>query len=89
VTALPRSTFSLRGELLHVFVSYRVTTEGEAGNGLSGLLTEKIRELSMDSAAGLEIPPHAWGVWPQGVKQPVPFRRKEARVHSPFSTVEG
>jgi hypothetical protein len=53
VLKLPRSTFSLRGEMMHVFVSYRVSTEGEAGNGMSGLLVEKIRALSMDRTQAL------------------------------------
>ena len=54
-----RGTFSLRGELMHAFVSYRVATEGPAGNGLSGLLAQKIRVLSMQQE-GLKIPRHGW-----------------------------
>ncbi|KAJ1473991.1 hypothetical protein T484DRAFT_1912139, partial [Baffinella frigidus] len=33
--------FSLRGELMHAFISYRVATEGPAGNKLSGRLAER------------------------------------------------
>ena len=55
---LRRSTFSLRGELMHVFLSYRVTSEGEAGNGLSGLLAEKVKWLSMDTSQKMQIPRH-------------------------------
>ena len=58
VTALPRGTFSLRGHLFHAFVSYRVTTEGGGGNGLSGLVVEEIRALSTDRAQELQIPQH-------------------------------
>jgi len=54
-----RGTFQLRGELMHAFVSYRVATEGPAGNGLSGLLAQKIRVLSMQQE-GLNIPRHGW-----------------------------
>ena len=79
-TALPRSTFSLRGELMHVFVSYRVATEGVVGNGISILLAEKIRELSMDREQELQIPQHGWGIWLQGLKKPVPFMKEEAKV---------
>ena len=82
VAMLPRSMFSLRGELMHVFVSYRVTTEGGAGNGMSGLLAAKIRALSVDSTSAqeLRIPRHGWGIWPKGAKKPVPFRKEEAKV---------
>ena len=78
-----RGQFSLRGELMHAFVSYRVTTEGPAGNKLSGRLAEKIRALSTDSRHQLHIPRHGWGIWPRTAKQPVPFRQEEAKVHHP------
>ena len=65
---------------MHCFVSYRVLTEGEAGNGLSILLAEKIRALSLDSTQELQIPTHGWGIWPAGIKKPVPFRKEEAKV---------
>ncbi|KAJ1468475.1 hypothetical protein T484DRAFT_1855069, partial [Baffinella frigidus] len=42
-----------------------------AGNGLSGLLAQKIRSLSMHPAEGLQIPKHGWGIWPKGAKEPV------------------
>jgi len=58
-----RGNFSLRGELMHAFVSYRVATEGKGrngnGNGLSGLLAQKIRSLSMHEK-GLQLPRHGW-----------------------------
>ena len=77
---LPRKTFNLRGEMIHVFVSYRVTTEGEAGNGMSGLIVEKIRALSMDRTLQLQLPRHGWGSWPKGLKKPLPFRKEEAKI---------
>ena len=80
VGRLPRSTFSLRGELMHVFISYRVNTEGAVGNGMSGLLAEKIRTLSMDRSQELQIPRQGWGIWPKGAKKPVPFRKEQAKV---------
>ena len=59
----PRGTFSMRGALMHAFVSYRVATEGQGGNGngngLSGLLAQKIRSLSMHEK-GLQLPRHGW-----------------------------
>ena len=78
--ALPRTTFSLRGELMHTFVSYRVATEGDAGNGMSGLLADKIRAFSMDRTQELQLPQHGWGIWPKGLKKAVPFRKEEAKV---------
>ena len=58
-----RDNFSMRGELVHVCVSYRVATEGTGrngnGNGLSGLLAQKIRSLSMHEKR-LQIPRHGW-----------------------------
>jgi hypothetical protein len=92
VTALPRmqrSTFSLRDELMHVFVSYRVSTEGGAGNRMAGQIAEKIRSLSTDSRQELQIPQHGRGLWPKGIKHPVPFRLEEAKVHCPSSTPAG
>ena len=80
VVMLPRSTFNMRGELMHLFISYRVATEGAVGNGMSGLLAEKIRTLSMDRSLELPIPQHGWGIWPKGVKKPVPFRKEQAKV---------
>ncbi|KAJ1491967.1 hypothetical protein T484DRAFT_1772740, partial [Baffinella frigidus] len=72
--------FSLRGELMHVFVSYRVATEGAAGNGMSILVAEKIRALSMDNRLELQIPRDGWGIWPQGVKKPSHFLQAQAKV---------
>jgi hypothetical protein len=72
--------FSLRGELMHAFISYRVATEGAGGNGLSGRISERIRALSMDGMQELQIPQHGRGIWPQGVKKPAPFRPEEAKV---------
>jgi len=80
IRMLPRSTFSLRGQLMHVFVSYRVATEGALGNGMSGLLAEKIRTLSMDRSQELQIPRQGWGMWPKGAKKPVRYREEQAKV---------
>jgi len=80
VTALPQSRFSLRGELMHAFLSYRVNTEGPSGNNLSGLIAEKIRTLSMDGTQELQIPRHGWGIWLKAAKMPMPFRKEEAKV---------
>jgi len=52
--------FSLRQELMHCFISYRVNTEGPKGNGLSGLIANKIRALSLDAEQGLPVPRHGW-----------------------------
>ena len=46
--------------LNQVFVSYRVATEGGGGNGLSGLLADKIRALSVDNTHDLHIPRCGW-----------------------------
>ena len=55
-----RGKFALRGELMHAFfVSYRVATEGKEGNGISGLLAQKIRSLSMHEKE-LQLPRHGW-----------------------------
>ena len=78
---LPRGTFSLRGALMHAFISYRVDTEGGtgSGNGVGGLLAESIRTLSMHKE-GLQIPQPGWGIWPKAAKKPVPFIKEEAKV---------
>ena len=34
----------------------------------------------MDSRQDLQLPRHGWGIWPKGIKQPVPFRQEEAKV---------
>ena len=75
-----KGNFTLRGQLMHVFVSYRVETEGGAGNGLSGSIAERIRALSLDSRQELRIPQHGTGIWPKGIKKPEPFRPEEAKV---------
>jgi hypothetical protein len=80
IMMLPRSTFSLRAQLMHVFVSYRVSSEGALGNGMSGLLAEKMRTLSMDRSKELQIPRQGWGIWPKGAKKPVRFREEQAKV---------
>ena len=80
-----RGTFSLRKELMHAFissVSYRVATEGPVANGISGLLAQKIRSLSMHEE-GLKIPRHGWGTWPKALREPLPFRPDEAKVNLP------
>jgi len=68
-------------------VSYRVATEGPTGNGLSGLLAQKIRSLSMHQE-GLQIPRHGFGIWPKGVKEPFPFLPQEAKVTLPIQLHE-
>ena len=73
----PRGKFSLHSELMHVFVCYRVVSEGPTGNGLSGTIAQRIRELSLEE---LQLPRHGWGIWPKGATQPVPFRPEEAKV---------
>jgi len=62
--------FSLRGEMMHAFVS----TEGPEGTGLSGLVAQKIRSLSMHEKA-LQLPQQGWGIWNKGV-----FCQEEAKV---------
>jgi hypothetical protein len=71
---------SLRGELLHVFISYRVSTEGLSGNGLSLAIYNAIRELSVQEQSGLALPESSWGVWPKFAKTPIPYRREQAKV---------
>ena len=34
----------------------------------------------MDREQALQIPQHGWGIWPHGLKRPVPFRKEEAKV---------
>ena len=52
-----RTRFSLQGELMHAFICYRVASEGDAGNGLSARIYERIRELSLDTEQNkLQIP---------------------------------
>jgi hypothetical protein len=50
----------MRGELMHVFLSYRLATEGPVGNGLASRISEKIREVSVESAAEMQIPSYGW-----------------------------
>ena len=52
--------FSLRGELFHAFVSYRVASEGPKGNGLAQRVASRIRALSLESPKDehLQIPRH-------------------------------
>ncbi|KAJ1495407.1 hypothetical protein T484DRAFT_1762669 [Baffinella frigidus] len=75
---LPRGTFTMRGELMHAFVSYRVETEGSSGNRLAEALAAKIRSLSVENK-DCKIPRHGWGSWPKSAKQPLPFRPDEAK----------
>ncbi|KAJ1479745.1 hypothetical protein T484DRAFT_2022949, partial [Baffinella frigidus] len=76
---LPRGSFSMRGELMHAFISYRVVTEGPAGNRLAELVAFKIRSLSRE-VKELNLPAHGWGIWPKSAKWPVPFLPEEAKV---------
>ena len=78
-TAGKPGQFSMKGELMHVFVSYRVNTEGPEGSGLAGRIADKIRSLSMDPRLELQIPRQGWGFWPMFAKKPVPFREEEAK----------
>jgi hypothetical protein len=57
---VPQGVFSMRGSLMHVFVSYRVNTEGPEGNGMSGRVADACRAMSMDSRHQLKLPEHGW-----------------------------
>jgi hypothetical protein len=61
--------FTLRSELLHVFISYRVATEGPKGNGLSSELYRTVRALSLDMGQDLNIPSYGWGIWPRFARE--------------------
>ena len=57
---------------------------GPEGNGLAARVAVNIRSMSTDSDhEHLQIPAHAWGIWPKSAKLPVPFRHDEAKVHFP------
>jgi hypothetical protein len=58
--------FDLYGELFHIFISYRVVTEGSErpGNRLARRLYDELHVLSRDVAMGLSIPPEGCGVYP-------------------------
>lgn len=58
--------FNLYGELFHIFISYRVATEGSEvlGNRLSRRLYDEIHNLSRDVSTGLSIPPEGCGMYP-------------------------
>ncbi|KAJ1487096.1 hypothetical protein T484DRAFT_1787681 [Baffinella frigidus] len=78
--AVPRK-FSLRGELMHAFISYCASTEGPAGNRLADLVAAKIRSMSTSTHLDLQIPQYGWGIWMKGFKRQVPFRPEEAKVY--------
>jgi len=81
--SIMREKFSLRGEMIHAFISYCASTEGPAGNGFGDLVAVRIRALSLESSeddGNLRIPKHAWGIWPKFAKRPEPFRMDEAKV---------
>ena len=53
-----RDSFCMRGELMHAFITEGMGRDGN-GNGLSGLLAQKIRSLSMHEKE-LQLPRHGW-----------------------------
>jgi len=77
---------TLNREIMHAFVSYRVETEGPAGNALAEQIAQKIRVMSTKKT-DLKIPEHGWGIWPKSAHKPVPFRPDEAKVRSPHPTL--
>ena len=62
--------FELHGELFHVFISYRVKTEGgkDGGNSLAGNLYKYLRQLS-NGEEELNIPSAACGLYPRFAKK--------------------
>jgi len=69
---------SLHGQLFHAMISYRVATEGEAGNGLSMALYREIHRLSVTTCP---LPLGAYGQWPTFAR-PAEFRLEgQAKVY--------
>jgi len=58
--------FDLYGELFHIFISYRVVTEGSErpGNRFARMLYDELHNMSRDVALGLSIPPEGCGIYP-------------------------
>ncbi|KAJ1489831.1 hypothetical protein T484DRAFT_1778889 [Baffinella frigidus] len=64
-------TFSLRGMLLHLMLSYRVATEGVGkGNGIVKDLYDELLRLSVEGSPELHLPGSALGKFPYFLKQP-------------------
>ena len=81
--AAPNGGFDLYGELFHVFISYRVATEGSEapGNCLARRLYDELHALSRDVAGGLSIPFEGWGQYPRCAKEPPEnMRDNQAKV---------
>ena len=79
---IQRAKHSLRGELIHAFISHCPSTEGPAGNRVAELVAVRIREPSLDSSqnSNLQIPRHRRGIWLKGAKRQDPVRPDEAKV---------
>jgi len=65
-----QSAFELFGELFHVFISYRVTSEGRKGNAFARNLYKHLHLLSRDD--DLSIPSVGCGQYPRFVKEIAP-----------------
>jgi hypothetical protein len=66
----PQARFDLHGELFHVFISYRVKTEGrKEGNGFASKLYKQLHMLS-NGDDELNIPPMGCGRYPRFAMEP-------------------
>ena len=74
--------FDLYGELFHVFISYRVATEGSKapGNRFAMRLYDEVLALSRDVAAGLSIPPEGCGIYPSFAREPPEHSKKNQQA---------
>jgi hypothetical protein len=74
--------FDLYGELFHVFISYRVATEGSQapGNRFARRLHDEVHALSRDVAAGLSIPPEGCGIYPSFAREPPEHSKKDQQA---------
>jgi hypothetical protein len=74
--------FDLYGELFHVFISYRVATEGSRapGNRFARKLYDEVLALSRDVAAGLSIPPEGCGIYPSFAREPPEHSKKDQQA---------
>ena len=74
--------FDLYGELFHVFISYRVATEGSKapGNRFARRLYDEVLALSRDVAAGLSIPPEGCGIYPSFAREPPEHSKKNQQA---------
>jgi hypothetical protein len=69
----PLRDLSLHGELFHVFISYRVASEGRAPGNLRGFaqrLFDDLHILLRDPTADLSIPQQGWGRYPRNARDP-------------------